>query len=264
MDAPPHYCLTDETKTIECGAQLFRIQALVDLPLHGVKAGDLGGWVECVENLQENAWVGHESMVYGAARVYGEAGVYGRSQVYGNAQVYGYAIVFRDTQVYDNAQVYGHACLQGNLYIFDNAHVYGHAKVLDNSSVYGQAQVFGNAKVRGSSEIYGQAQVFGYCSVLGKTSLCGDAEVEHTKDYLTLGPLGANRFITLTKTDQRVATGSFHGTLAEFTKRVTTPYPNDYVLTLPFIQSWFNPQSALPNVHPLPVGVPYPQPDPFS
>ncbi|MFN7611367.1 MAG: hypothetical protein ACK5QX_10605, partial [bacterium] len=64
--------------TTECreffGIKLFRIEALVDIPKWGVKAGDKGGWIEKEENL---------------AQVSGNAWVYGDAQVSGDAQVYG-------------------------------------------------------------------------------------------------------------------------------------------------------------------------------
>lgn len=39
------YELTYETKVVD-GHTLHRIRAVQDMPLHNVKAGDLGGWVE--------------------------------------------------------------------------------------------------------------------------------------------------------------------------------------------------------------------------
>ena len=52
------YELIDNTKQIS-GITLFQIKALIDIPLFGVKAGDLGGWVEKERNLShtDNAWV---------------------------------------------------------------------------------------------------------------------------------------------------------------------------------------------------------------
>ena len=87
-----NYELTDET--IEhADITLHRIRALVDMPIHDVKAGDLGGFIEKVENLQENAWVSGNAMVYGNAWVFGNA------LVCGNAWVSGYAEVSGDARV---------------------------------------------------------------------------------------------------------------------------------------------------------------------
>lgn len=63
-----HFKLTTETKTV-FGRTLYRIEAVVDLPRHGVKAGDKGGFVEKEANLFDTA------RVSGAARVFGDAKV---------------------------------------------------------------------------------------------------------------------------------------------------------------------------------------------
>lgn len=82
------YELTAETKEIG-GKILHRIRALIDIPLHDVKAGDLGGWIEAERNLSQegSAWVADEAWVRGKALVTGEARVTGNAWVRGNARV---------------------------------------------------------------------------------------------------------------------------------------------------------------------------------
>lgn len=55
------------------GRTLKRIRALKDF--RGVKAGDIGGWIEKEENLSHegDCWVYDKAKVYGRAEVYGEA-----------------------------------------------------------------------------------------------------------------------------------------------------------------------------------------------
>ncbi|EDB5007509.1 hypothetical protein A8X91_07810, partial [Salmonella enterica] len=67
--------------------KLFRIRALVSF--EGVEAGDLGGWVEKEENLDQagDAWVSGDARVYGDAQVSGDAWVSGDARVYGDAWV---------------------------------------------------------------------------------------------------------------------------------------------------------------------------------
>lgn len=70
------YELTDEILEVAC-IKLYRIRALVDIPKHDVKIGDLGGFVESEENLShldnarvtDNAWVSKNVRVTGNARV---------------------------------------------------------------------------------------------------------------------------------------------------------------------------------------------------
>lgn len=68
------YEFTGETKQC-CRATLQRIRAVI--AFNDVKKGDLGGWIEKVENLDNygEAWVYDEAQVYGEARVYGKARV---------------------------------------------------------------------------------------------------------------------------------------------------------------------------------------------
>ena len=121
------YILTDETK-VHFGVTLHRIKATVDFTLKycvKISAGDLGGWVEKKENLDDsgNAWVYGDALVYGDAQVYGNAQVYGDAQVCGDAKVYGNAQVYGNALVCDNAQVYGDAQVCGDALVCDNAQV---------------------------------------------------------------------------------------------------------------------------------------------
>ena len=101
------YELTEETKVIG-GKTLFRIRALRSFG--GIKAGDLGGFIENERNLSHegNAWVGDNAKVGGDAWVGGNARVGGYARVNGDAQVVG------DARVDGNAQVGGDAWVGGN------------------------------------------------------------------------------------------------------------------------------------------------------
>ena len=109
------YELTDETKNVGI-IVLHRIRALRDIPSFGIKAGDLGGWIESDRNLSQNgdAWVSGNAEVSGNAWVSGDARVYGNARVYGDAEVYGNAEVSGDARVSGNAEVYGDAEVYGN------------------------------------------------------------------------------------------------------------------------------------------------------
>ena len=105
--------------------KLFQIRALVDL-CNGVKAGELGGYIEKEENLSQsdNAWVG------GNARVTGDACVTDNAYVTDNAWVGGNALVTGDAYVTDNARVSGNALVGGNAYVTDNANINSNADLL--------------------------------------------------------------------------------------------------------------------------------------
>ena len=124
-----HYKLIDQTTTAPDGSTLYRIRALRDLPWHGVRAGDLGGYVAGTHNLAGNGWVSDRGQVFGDARVYGNA------------------------RVADNAMVYGRAWVTGR------AWVYGNARVSDFVDVCGNSRVYGNAWASGYAQVYGDADV---------------------------------------------------------------------------------------------------------
>lgn len=90
--------LTSEFNLNFFGRKFFRIKALVNIERYGVKAGDLGGWVEKEDNLSQsgNAWVSSNAKVSGDAWVSGNAKVSGDAVVSGDAEVSGdadYAVI---------------------------------------------------------------------------------------------------------------------------------------------------------------------------
>ena len=197
------YELTNETKTFADGTVLHRIRALRDIPRFGVKAGELGGFVEGENNLSQDgdAWVSGDAWVYGKALVFGDAEVFGNARVYDDARVYGDAKVYGDAEVYGYAKVYGKALVYGDANVFGDAEVYGYAKVSDDAKVYGNAKVSDDAKVYGDAEVFGDAWVF------------GDAEVSGYADYMVIKNIwSSGRWFTYTSSNKKWAVGCFYGT----------------------------------------------------
>lgn len=81
IDMEKKFELTDKFVFNTFGIKLFQIKCTKSFKY--AKEGDLGGYVEKDENLDQesNAWV------YGNAQVYGNARVYGNAQVYGDADI---------------------------------------------------------------------------------------------------------------------------------------------------------------------------------
>ena len=184
------YELTDETKEI-WGITLHRIRALMDISRYGVRAGDIGGWIEAESNLSQygNAWVSDDARVYGNAKVCGNAWVSDDARVCGNAWVS------------DDAKVYG------------DARVYGDAKVCDDAKVCGDARVYGNAKVCGNAVVCGDARVYGEALVNGNAEVSGDAEVKSIRDYAVFkNGWSSGRWFTYTRSNRMWRVGCFHGT----------------------------------------------------
>lgn len=185
--------------------KLFRIRALFDIPIHSVKKGDLGGFVQGYANLSQEgrSWIGGDAKVFDSALVDGDAIVHGRSLVYGNAivggtseidggTVAGSAIVSGDSAVRDNSIVEGH-CIVSNTSVCELGRVIGMATV--EHSVVGEcAFVDGQAKVRNAylhccARVLGNARVIGATnsmtslSIGGYACISGDAVVRRQSDF---------------------------------------------------------------------------------
>ena len=74
MSEQKKYEFTGKIKTI-FGIEFKQIRAIISFGC--VVAGEIGGWIECEENLSQsgNAWVSGNARVYGDARVSGDARV---------------------------------------------------------------------------------------------------------------------------------------------------------------------------------------------
>lgn len=144
------YELTDEHITHR-GCVLTRIRALRDIPRHGVKKGDLGGYVQSPWNLTNKG----DCWIADTAKVFEKGGVRGDALVCGDAAVRSRGMVTGNAVVKDNAVVAAHAVIKNNAVVKDNAHVYGWA------TVGGTALVCDNAKVCANSKVYGGIPING-------------------------------------------------------------------------------------------------------
>lgn len=171
---------------------LYRVKAKKALDHCGVSSGDLGGYIQNLTNLQDDAWVG------GSARVYGDAVVSDKAVVAGFARVKGNALVTED------AYVSGQAKVQDGALVCGNAKVLGSAKIFDNACVEGDAEVSGNAQLLESSVARGTARISGSAKLqrtavstrAGDTAfiyLNEDQQLTVTKDFLTVGCVSISR-----------------------------------------------------------------------
>lgn len=212
------YEMTDIT-TEYYDTTLHRIRALKSF--NGVKEGDIGGWIEDYENLNQ----------YGNCWVYGNAHVRGNAQVYSDAQVRGKADVSGRAQVCGKARVDNYALVLGDAVVGDNARVYDYARVCGCARLFDDAQVFGNAQVSGYSIVCDNVKVFGNALVYGNAMFYKNARIRKTADYLVIGPIGSEEiFTTFMRGNGNkilVRCGCFSGGLDEFVKRVTKTHGNN-------------------------------------
>lgn len=193
------YRLTGETK-LWFDRTLYRIRALIDIQKHGVKKGDLGGWVETEENLSQDgaAWIGGLASVYDAAQVCDGALVSGSALVYEAARISGLA------QVCDGAQVSGAAVVRET------------------------ARVSGAALVSGSAVVSGSARVGGKAVVSGLARVGGSARVSSSAQLLTVGPIGSKgntiTFFNSVNKKIMVSCGGFRGDIDQFVAYIRATY----------------------------------------
>lgn len=179
-------------------ARFYQLKALRDIPEHGVKAGDLGGYVTRRKTLSHegSCWVGGKAQIIGKVSVEGNAYIgdnavvnryfspqsydLGQMVIRGNAKITEFAVIekFRlssnsegwYTLIEGNAEISGNALLQNVNHIKDQVKIYGKS-VLD--------QVF---LVAGNSEIFDNANVGKYCKVRGNSKILGHVRLEDSAE----------------------------------------------------------------------------------
>lgn len=220
-------CYTTNIAQVDKDELVYRLQALRDIPEHGVKAGDLGGYVSGKKNLSHegSCWIGGEALVLGKqafvsedAYVGDDAIVYwqynyfenytpGLISIKGNAKVTGKAFIHAvrpqaasfcqpRTIITGQAHIFENARLENVYIVMDNAKIYGDCHVLgtqtvkDDAQIYGLARVIGTELVSGTTEIFGDAEIGKGCKILGDSKVLESAKLEqgvHVKDSVIAG-----------------------------------------------------------------------------
>ncbi len=120
------------------GHEVHRIRALCNIPRHGVKAGDLGGFIETEANFSHfnnEAWIADDSVVFGKhARVAGRALVRDRAIIagtMGGTLISGHAVI-SDESVILRGTVAGGIIICGNtIYRGYGTYLDGDCRIVD-------------------------------------------------------------------------------------------------------------------------------------
>lgn len=119
---------------------MYHIMALVDIPEHGVKAGDLGGKVEGYKNLaQDGSWIERGAKVSAEALVSDGALVKSGSRICDSARVCGKNTVVEAVEMVQNTAVLEGSCVK-------SASIYGWTVIRGGAIVLGPAG-FGQSTV---------------------------------------------------------------------------------------------------------------------
>jgi carbonic anhydrase/acetyltransferase-like protein (isoleucine patch superfamily) len=161
----------------------YRLKALRDIPEHGVKAGDLGGYVNNKKILSHegSCWIGENAKVVDRVFVTGDAYIGGNALI--RCSLTDLKIVIKDhAKIHGDAYIVSHRTVPTQITtIKDSAEIYGSPKIISaleisgNSKIYGNAQLQG-ARVMGNSEVYDDA-ILNKGSRIIDTILNGLAEV---------------------------------------------------------------------------------------
>lgn len=172
-----HFELTEEIKKVE-GRIVYRVRALVDLPHHNVKAGDLGGFVQDTRNLCDEAWVADEAVVLDHAALCYRARAENHAILRDDACARGTSIVR------DRAELCGFAFISGKARVEEDARITDFARVIDDASVKGHATLRDWATARNFSCVSGWARMSGNSRADGRSQVLGLAEMhDHARAY---------------------------------------------------------------------------------
>ena len=186
--------------------KLYRIQALRDIPRHGVKIGDLGGYVSDRKSLSHDGdcWVAKEAIVGEYSGVYDSALITDQAVIYGTT-VKGVVVVCDDAFI-NESYLSGEIIVKDNAVIYDGA-IRGGAIVDKNSKIHasriksegtivtitdevaiessrisGKFVASGNvriidAEIEGDTEVSGSSQILNGANISGHSRISGDSVV---------------------------------------------------------------------------------------
>ena len=140
-----YHGITEETKVGKNGKTVHRLIALETFENGSVtvEKGTLGGWVQNIENIHDNAWI------------------------------------YYDAELLDNAKMFDHSCIRDNASMWDYSHIRDYAMVNRDSSLHNYASMCNYTSMWGASIMRNRATVAGTVSlwidaeVAGKVYLNG-------------------------------------------------------------------------------------------
>jgi carbonic anhydrase/acetyltransferase-like protein (isoleucine patch superfamily) len=185
--------------------KLYRIQALRDIPRHGVKAGDLGGYVRNRKILRQtgDCWIAKDAIVdyssiYDNVLITDQAVLYS-TNAGGNAVVSDHAyiydsrisgeIVVKDNAVIKDSAIYGKVIIDKNSTILDSRiksddtvatvtdEVFIHSStILGRFLASGEVRII-TAHISGDTEVSGKSQILADADISGHNRISGESFV---------------------------------------------------------------------------------------
>ena len=139
--------------------KMYRIRAVRDIPEHGVKKGDFGGWVEneAILSHTTSSWIFDDAKVCENSYVIDNATVRHYAKVYGNSAICGNSKIEHDSSVFDS-HVNGTVTMTGKCMV-NNSVVQGIITMsgfieIENSTIFGDNLVIAGGPVIKDSQIF--------------------------------------------------------------------------------------------------------------
>lgn len=177
----------------EKAQKMYRLRALRDIPEHGVKKGDWGGYVQEAESLSHrgSCWVADQAQVIYNVRITGDALIADHAVVDGEP---GYMItVCDDVRILGNAQILARvgketsddirelSCFNENFVAKDLAYICNLTLGTGDAVVGGHADIRGTREISGTSVVVDRAKVKRGAVIEGNSTVGGDAVVEENE-----------------------------------------------------------------------------------
>lgn len=195
------YKLVKHTK--DNWGSLYRLVALRDIPLYGVRAGDEGGLVsaESVLSQYDDCWITYGAKVTGNVFIVDNAYIGDHARILGKSEKYSIMVsdiaiikgssrvvtseddeAFQNTIIKGKARIYGSALVQDCGRIQDNVQIQGSAILNGVKEVSGDSAIFENAKINKHASISGKSNIFGNAiirtnSIIENSRVMGNANI---------------------------------------------------------------------------------------
>ncbi|MCB0802844.1 MAG: hypothetical protein KDB74_07080 [Flavobacteriales bacterium] len=146
------YKLTNESLIFE-GRTLYRIKALRDIPSWGVKAGDLGGYVQHEYNLDQSGdcWIFDNAKAMDNSQVTGNSRMYGNSYMCENSRMYDYSLMRDNSSMRNNSSMRGNSSMCDNSRMCENSGMYGDSVMRDYSCMCENSSLIKNGMLQGET-----------------------------------------------------------------------------------------------------------------
>lgn len=178
-------------------AFLQRLQALRDIPEHGVKAGDLGGYVTKKVKLSHegSCWIGEEAQVLGDVTITDNVYIGDNATI--NASYTSWNYMYPgNLLISDNVRITGSVLIE--LYHFSekipaqNKTIQGNVVITDNASLLNPSQIKGDVKIHGAATVGSHSILTDFTEIFGNVTIDESCKITGSSKILEHARLGKN------------------------------------------------------------------------